>query len=706
MIIAKPNHGLPIGSRRNVLETFFGSFQRLRPIQQNAYGPILLGDNIIVCSGTGSGKTEAAIAPLIDRLYDDLHAGAGTVIVYLCPTKALINDLRQRLAPKCLALGISLAIRHGDQPNDVDVSNAALLITTPESLDVLLCRADNLFSRIRAVIIDEAHLFFNNQRGLQLGILLHRISRRVAYPLQLVAMSATMSDPAELTKFLFANVSPNGFQVLRDENGKPLDPYLRILEAPQDVASLVDALLAQPRKLLLFANSRRECDELASVLRDGTGFRDSIYVHHSSLAAVTREQVESEFASKRRAVCVATSTLELGIDIGDVDAVLLYGAAPSYESFLQRIGRGSRRTSKTTLVCMVPPTKRPLLHALIHLATLNRLQRGLLPIEQSFTLFGAAVQQMLSYLHERDGSFVRRVDFMGALGPPEHLGESTIELILAHLASEGILKRHGFKYSYGADEGFHRLRALRLLHGNYPASARSVAVCDNKREIGRMHVVNLLRLRPGVRFRFAGKVFEVASVTHEVVEVRHSKGRGPVIDLSYPGGAPSVHPVLLHDVLDFLATGTMEPDLMTAKDADWLGGKISRLRPLVQEGGVPFIRTQTGIAHLTFAGTLFNRTVAVSTGPTAGSSDDLWLVTEGPMSRNQIRDFEDYQAFLPQVIDATEKPTLFQALLPPELRLAELHEAWFKTGTHRESLARLSAANTRPADPMLVAGLV
>lgn len=443
----------------------------MRPIQQNAYGPILLGGNIIICSGTGSGKTEAAIAPLIDRLYADLHAGAGIVILYLCPTKALINDLRQRLAPKCLALGISFAIRHGDQPNEVDLAKAALLITTPESLDVLLCRADGLLSRIRAVIIDEAHLFFNNQRGLQLGMLLHRISRRVAQPLQLVAMSATVSDPAELTQFLFANASPDGFQVLRDENGKPLDPYLRILERPQDVVSLVDMLLAQPRKLLLFANSRRECDVLASVLRDGTGFRDSIYVHHSSLAAATREQVESEFALKRRAVCVATSTLELGIDIGDVDAVLLYGAAPSYESFLQRIGRGSRRTSKTTLVCIVPPTQRPLLHALTHLATLNRLQRGLLPVERSFTLFGAAVQQMMSYLHERDGAFVRSADFRDVLGPPEHLGESTIELILAHLASERVLKQHGFKYSYGADEGFHRLRALRLLHGNYPASA-------------------------------------------------------------------------------------------------------------------------------------------------------------------------------------------------------------------------------------------
>ena len=221
-----------------------------------------------------------------------------------------------------------------------------------------------------------------------------------------------------------------------------------------------------------------------------------------------------------------------------------------------------------------------------------------------------------------------------------------------------------------------------------------------------MHVVNLLRLSRGIRFRFAGKVFQVANITREMVEVRPSSGHGPVVDLSYPGGAPSVHPVLLHDVRDFLENGTIERDLMTSKDADWLGARIANLRPLVQDGGIPFIPTQTGIAHLTFAGTLFNRTLAVSTGTPVGPSDDLWLVTKDLISASDVRSFEDYQAFLPQVVDATEKPTLFQALLPPELRLAELSEAWFKTATHRESLARLSTANSRPADPMVVNGLV
>jgi ATP-dependent Lhr-like helicase len=706
MIAANTNQGLPTEARRNVLETFFGTFHHMHPIQQAAYGPILLGGNVIICSRTGSGKTEAAIAPVIDRLYHDLLAPAGPPVIYICPTKALINDLRQRLTPKCLALGISLAIRHGDEANELDIAKAAILITTPESLDVLLCRADAFLSHVRAVIIDEGHLFYNNQRGLQLSILINRVNRRVGNPLQLIAMSATMSDPVEVARFLFANSTKEHFQILRDENGKPLDPHLRVLDQQHDLAPLVDTLLAQPRKLLLFANSRRECDILASILRDRTRFRDSIYVHHSSLSASTREQVEREFASNRRAVCVATSTLELGIDIGDVDAVLLYGAASSYESFLQRIGRGSRRTSKTTLVCLVPPAPRPLLHALIHVATLNRLRTGALLPEPPFELFGAAVQQLLSYLHERNGSFVKTTDFANVVGVAGHLDETTIDRILTHLASENVLKRHGFKYSYGADEGFHRLCALRLLHGNYPASAPSVALNENGREIGRIHVINLLRLRPGIAFRFGGRVLEASTVTRSVVEVRPTKRHTEAADLVYPGGIPSVHPALLQDVLQFLEGGELPQDLMRPKDADRLETKIMALRPLLQDSCVPFIPTERGFAYLTFAGALFNRAISASMGAAPESSDDLWLVTREPINSNTLLNHKDYESFLPQVIDASDKPTLFQALLPNELRLAELREAWRKTPMYSDSLARLRIGNTRPMDPILASGLM
>jgi ATP-dependent Lhr-like helicase len=706
MIVAKARGiGLPCESKRAVLEAFFGSFQSLRPAQQEAYSPILSGANVLICSGTGSGKTEAAIAPVIDRFYDDLAAGFGIIVLYICPTKALINDLRQRLEAKCLTLGVPIAIRHGDNSNEIQLGSASVLITTPESLDVILCRNDRLLSKVRTVIIDEAHLFYNNQRGLQLSILLNRLQLRIGSAVQIVAMSATVSDPVELIRFLFSGKVQAPFQMIRDESAKPLHPHLRILDRPQDLAPLIDALLRRPRKLLVFANSRRECDLLASVLRENIESRDAVYVHHSSVSAENREQVEREFSSRRSAVCIATSTLELGIDIGDIDAVLLYGAPPSYESFLQRIGRGSRRTDKTTLVCLVPPGKRQLLQALIHIAILDRLQSGALPAEPAFRLFGAALQQILSYLNERGGAFVRLNEFATIAGSEPGLEEPIINSILSHLASEGVLRRHGFKYSYGAGEGFHRLRALRLIYGNYPASARSVAVHEKGREIGRIHVANLLRLALGARFRFAGKSLEVVGMTRAVVEVRPAKSNGPLVDLCYPGSGPTTDPVLLHDARRFLHNGTWGNDLMTSKDSDWLQNRISILRPLVQNGNLPITMTSRGVAHLTFGGTLFNRAISLSAGGPIDVSDDLWAVSPRPINPNEILALPDYGVFFPQLVETIGSPTLFQALLPPELRVAELRELWLKTAVHADSLALLRTGNTQVMTLAQIEGL-
>src|SRR5438876_964072 len=135
--------------RRIVLEAFFGSFGELRPIQTAAYSPILAGDDVLIVSSTGSGKTEAAIAPLVDRWYEELVAERGAVVLYVCPTKALINDLRARLQRPCAGLGLVVAIRHGDRNEVAKNRPPGILVTTPESFDVLLARADDAFAQVR-----------------------------------------------------------------------------------------------------------------------------------------------------------------------------------------------------------------------------------------------------------------------------------------------------------------------------------------------------------------------------------------------------------------------------------------------------------------------------------------------------------------------------------------------------------------------------
>src|SRR5207244_507214 len=140
---------------------------------------------------------------LVDRYYDQVTSGSGPVIVYISPTKALINDLVRRLERPCAELGISVAVRHGDRSDLTRSRPPGVLITTPESLDVLLARADGTFAAVAVLILDEIHLLYNSQRGLQTAILIHRLEQRVGRTLQVVGMSASVADPNELVRFVF-----------------------------------------------------------------------------------------------------------------------------------------------------------------------------------------------------------------------------------------------------------------------------------------------------------------------------------------------------------------------------------------------------------------------------------------------------------------------------------------------------------------------
>jgi ATP-dependent Lhr-like helicase len=676
--------------RRIVLEAFFGSFAGLRPIQTAAYPPILQGDDALIVSSTGSGKTEAAIAPLVDRWYEELASEQGAVLLYVCPTKALINDLRERLHRPCAALGLSVAIRHGDRSDLARSRAPGILITTPESVDVLLARADATFAQVRAVVFDEAHLLYNAQRGLQTSILLRRLEQRLRRRLQIVSMSATVANPAELVHFLFGD--SRSMNVIRDAARRSINAHIRILNDAGQLRAVVEKLAgARPAKLLLFANSRRECDAVASVLRESDSVGSSVLVHYSSLSAELREDVERRFSAERRAVCVATSTLELGIDIGDIDAVLLYGAPHSHESFLQRIGRGNRRGDEANVVCLVPNgSPRPLLQVATYLAILERVEAGSIERERAYSLFGAAVQQLLSCLHERRGAFVRVADLTGLVASRDHLDRSVIEAMLSHLAVESVLMQHGFKNQFGAGEGFHRLAGLRLLHGNYPAGSTQVTLVDGSRELGRVHSINLLRLDAGSKFRFAGRVFQVTRVHRDRLEVQRSSPHGVVHELVYPGTAPGIHASILVDVWRMLADGRFRADLMTQTDREWVGRKISVLGPLLADGGIPMAVAKDGLRHFTLASRLVHRAIALAMNESSESSDDVWFAGSRPLELGALPEsLGEYEPLLGSLLEPGEQRSLFQALLPPELAVKELGEAWLKTPAHEEILARL-----------------
>src|SRR5262249_48810318 len=155
-----------------------------------------------------------------------------------------------------------------------------------------------------------------------LAVLLKRLQRFAKSQIQVVGLSATVGTSADIWGFFRPG---NDVVTVRDDQAKPIDAFIRVIPSQQALVQLIDRLGATAKiKVLLFANSRRECDRLGAALRGSQSFPESVYVHHSSLVRDVRLDIEKRFQESPKAICVATSTLELGIDIGDIDVVMLY----------------------------------------------------------------------------------------------------------------------------------------------------------------------------------------------------------------------------------------------------------------------------------------------------------------------------------------------------------------------------------------------
>jgi ATP-dependent Lhr-like helicase len=352
---------------------FFERHGTFTPAQARAIPLLLDGANLLLCAPTASGKTAAALAPLIERHCPPLRPPGQLRILYLAPTRALANDLRARLAHPLGTLGLRLGVKTRDSAFD-RARPPDVLITTPESTDSLLAADARLFAQLRAVVLDELHLFDGTPRGDQLRVLLGRIRRVRAYAaeradapdaeLQYAALSATIAEPEAAAGRYFSPA-----QVVQAPGGRPLAAEL-IACAPEGAAELLAYLATFRargwRKALAFCNSRAEVEAYAAAVRAASPFGSAVFTHYSNLDSQRRREIEQQFAAAEAAICFTSSTLELGIDIGTVDQVILIGPPGSAASFVQRIGRGNRRGNVARAACCHrTPLERLLFEALL-----------------------------------------------------------------------------------------------------------------------------------------------------------------------------------------------------------------------------------------------------------------------------------------------------------------------------------------------------
>lgn len=330
---------------------FFARFPRPYAVQLEVWQPLLDGADCLVCSPAATGKTEAVVAPLTERILQDATARSPKLLL-VSPTRALVNDLVRRLSAPLERLGLRIHRRTGDHAQLDRSDPPDLLVTTPESLDSLLVRHTAHLRHVRAVVLDELHILDGTVRGDQLQALLWRlraITERSGDALQTVASSATVHDPDGMAERYLRqgrSIVVPGSKRLAVRYAHCPNP----LSLVSTLASVWGTGPSQARKVLVFVSSRAEAEDLASRAHHDRRLGNRVYAHHGSLSREERERVESRFASDPSALCFATMTLELGIDIGDVDLVALVGPPGSVASFVQRVGRGNRRSEFAELL--------------------------------------------------------------------------------------------------------------------------------------------------------------------------------------------------------------------------------------------------------------------------------------------------------------------------------------------------------------------
>ncbi len=335
---------------------FFARFSRPRGVQLAAHEPLLAGEDVVVCSPTASGKTEAVLAPLIERHLDRARGTAPQILI-VCPTRALVNDTLRRLEPPLARLGLTAHRRTGDHAVLNRKHPPNLLITTPESLDSLLVRHTRFLSTVRAVVLDELHILDGSPRGDQLRLLMERLRRVTARSggrLQGAITSATIAAPADLGARYLHEPTP----ILVADTPRLESRWVHC-PRPGDVILTLDKIYGRggeragavrARKILVFVNRRNDVETLAGLAHRFGRLGERVFTHHGSLSREERERVEERFLSAPSGVCFATMTLELGIDIGDIDLVVMVEPPTSVAAFLQRVGRGNRRTERARVL--------------------------------------------------------------------------------------------------------------------------------------------------------------------------------------------------------------------------------------------------------------------------------------------------------------------------------------------------------------------
>lgn len=443
----------------------------LRSVQEKAIPVILDGsEDILITAPTAGGKTEAAFLPIISWLEEN-GPEYGFGVLCLSPLKALINDQFKRLELLCESAHTTITPWHGDVSSSVKKRSwneaTGILMITPESLEAMFVRrAHELLPRMRKlryVVIDEYHAFIGRERGQQLLSLLARLEVLIERPLIRIALSATIGNTDMALKYLRSDSSRPSMHLDASGEKTKLQMVLKAFTTDKEdmpaLFSMAQYLFQELRgeSHLVFANSRRKVEETTDFLIsmcNAEGVPEEFFPHHGSLSRDMRHFVEERLkAGKKPTTAIATSTLELGIDIGDVVSVGQIGAPANCSSLRQRLGRSGRREGSSSILRVLVEgysegdapsiTDKLELELFQAVAVLElMLSRWIEPPNEQSIHFSTLIQQLLSIISFKgDITAQDAYQILCVCGPWQHISPELFGRFLRSLGSNNVISQ-------------------------------------------------------------------------------------------------------------------------------------------------------------------------------------------------------------------------------------------------------------------------
>ncbi|WP_278422034.1 DEAD/DEAH box helicase, partial [Stutzerimonas kunmingensis] len=606
----------PLGRFHPAVAGWFSrSFPAPTPAQAAAWPLIRAGRSTLVAAPTGSGKTLTAFLAAIDGLVQQGLAEGGladaTRVLYVSPLKALSNDIHINLEKPLAgitaelarlglpALEIRTAVRTGDTPqaerNAMRKRVPHILVTTPESLYVLLGSASGreMLAGVRSVIVDEIHAIAGNKRGSHLALSLERLEALCNRPLVRVGLSATQKPIDAVARFLVGVERP--CEIVDIGHGRARDLALEVPSVPLEAVMSNDAwalvydrlaaLAGEHRTTLVFVNTRRMAERTTRHLAERLG-AEVVAAHHGSLAREQRLSAEQKLKRGELRVLVATASLELGIDIGDVELVCQLGSPRSISAFLQRVGRAGHQVAGVSKGRLFPSSRDDLIECA---ALLDAVRRGELDtLKIPHAPLDVLAQQIVAEVACREWKEEALLQLFRRAMPYAAVDDATFQALLRMLA-EGYTTRHGTRGAY-----LHRDLATRSLRGRrggrLTALTSGGTIADNADyavllepqglNIGTVNEDFAVESLAGDVFQLGNTSYRILKIESGRVRVEDAQGMPPSIPF-WLGEAPgrsdelSFSVARLRDEIDRrLAEGEAVGGVDLSPAIDWLTGTL------------------------------------------------------------------------------------------------------------------------------------